>query len=327
MFQPRQPKSPRDYRVVRHTLATGERVEYRYPKKRPNQPDDPESVSALVEAYIGSPEWAAFSHHTRDSYGRYLTTLAEYGRTSFASIRRRDLIEIRDALAASSGHGTANRFIRTVSALYTWAIERQWLDTNPAARIGSLEGGHLRAWTAEEYTHALTVLPEPLRRAFVLARFTGQRRGDLVTMRWAQYDGRLIRLTQQKTRKALAVPVHSELRAELDAWQRPAPTILTTETGLAWSPEYLSIATRDAAKAMGLRGLNVHGLRKLAATSLAEAGCSAHEIMAITGHSTMSMVELYTKSAQQEKLAASAIARLENVTNKSEQMPSEKTRK
>ncbi|NDG85207.1 MAG: hypothetical protein EBX52_09260, partial [Proteobacteria bacterium] len=37
--------------------------------------------------------------------------------------------------------------------------------------------------------------------------------------------------------------------------------------------------TRDL-KALGLPGINVHGLRKLAATRLAEAGCSPHEIAA-----------------------------------------------
>jgi hypothetical protein len=45
---------------------------------------------------------------------------------------------------------------------------------------------------------------------------------------------------------------------------------------------------------------------------LAEAGCSAHEIAAITGHKTLKEVERYTKSAEQARLARQAIARQQN---------------
>jgi len=62
--------------------------------------------------------------------------------------------------------------------------------------------------------------------------------------------------------------------------------------------------------------LNVHGLRKLAAAELADAGCSVHEIASITGHKSLSMVQLYTRSADQERLASAAIVRLsEQKTN------------
>jgi integrase len=64
--------------------------------------------------------------------------------------------------------------------------------------------------------------------------------------------------------------------------------------------------------AIGLpAGLNVHGLRKAAARRLAEAGCSASEIASNTGHQSLSMVQLYTDSADQERLATAAVARLQ----------------
>ena len=54
-----------------------------------------------------------------------------------------------------------------------------------------------------------------------------------------------------------------------------------------------------------------HGLRKAAARRLAEAGCSANEIAAITGHATLAEVSRYTKAAEQKRLAKAAIWRLE----------------
>jgi integrase len=69
----------------------------------------------------------------------------------------------------------------------------------------------------------------------------------------------------------------------------------------------VSHAIRDA----GLpRRRKPHGLRKAAgARRLAEAGCSASEIMAITGHKTLAEVERYTRPAGQEQLARRAIKR------------------
>ena len=48
-------------------------------------------------------------------------------------------------------------------------------------------------------------------------------------------------------------------------------------------------------------------MRKAAARRLAEAGCSASEIAAITGHKTLAEVERYTRAADQERLARQAI--------------------
>src|SRR5215471_12252669 len=66
----------------------------------------------------------------------------------------------------------------------------------------------------------------------------------------------------------------------------------------------------DAIRAAGLPPRCVpHGLRKAASRRLAEAGCSASEIMAITGHKTLAEVERCTRAAEQERLARQAIKR------------------
>jgi hypothetical protein len=42
---------------------------------------------------------------------------------------------------------------------------------------------------------------------------------------------------------------------------------------------------------------------------LAEAGNTTHELMGISGHKTLAMVQLYTDGADRRKLAAQAIAK------------------
>jgi integrase len=48
-------------------------------------------------------------------------------------------------------------------------------------------------------------------------------------------------------------------------------------------------------------------LRKAAARRLAEAGCTMHEIAAITGHASLSEIQRHTRAADQKRLALSAM--------------------
>lgn len=57
-------------------------------------------------------------------------------------------------------------------------------------------------------------------------------------------------------------------------------------------------------------GLSPHGLRKATCRRLAEAGCSAHEIMAISGHQSLAEVTRYTVAASRKDLAARAMLAL-----------------
>jgi integrase len=313
-------KSPH---IVRKWLADGTIKEYRYIRHRQRRARDAAgSIGALIETYKQSPEWAAKAPNTKTGYERYLRWLECARAEPVMGLRRRHMLLLRDALAATDGPAAATKFVRVVSALLTWAVDREWIEVNPLARVRALPGGHWRAWTAAEYDSIVPRLPEPLRRAVMLARYTGQRRGDLCAMRWSQYDGATLRVTQQKTRTPLVIPVAAALRAELDAWRsgpvapHPERRILLTSRGRPWDPGYLSRATGDAVTAIDrkFRSLNIHGLRKLAAASLAECGCSASEIAAVTGHRTLALVQLYTASAEQERLATAAVTRLETAS-------------
>ena len=78
---------------------------------------------------------------------------------------------------------------------------------------------------------------------------------------------------------------------------------------------------REAITAAGLPlECQPHGLRK-AAGRLAEAGCSAREIMAVLGHKTLTEAERYTRDADQARLAEAAMACLERADKPSQSQP------
>jgi integrase len=64
---------------------------------------------------------------------------------------------------------------------------------------------------------------------------------------------------------------------------------------------------RDQCNLARLPQCSAHGLRKAAATRLANAGASTDQIKAVTGHRSLSEVARYTRAADQIRLARQAI--------------------
>ena len=88
-------------------------------------------------------------------------------------------------------------------------------------------------------------------------------------------------------------------------------TILTTRTGRSFHPRVFSRDFLEARQRAGLPAdISFHGLRHTAASKLAELGCTAPEIMSITGHKSLKVVEHYIRQANQIVMAERAIARL-----------------
>jgi len=307
--------SPKGVRVVRKRLADGTVKEYTYERKSVSRRAayQPDSMDALLAAFRNSPEFSAKAPNTKAQYAIYLRPFDKIGAVSVKLVTRKMILGMRDGIAGARGNGAATAFGRIAGVLFAWALDRGWLDFSPATRIKALSGGHLRAWSETDLAHALMVLPSAYSRVALLGAFTGQRRGDLIALRWSAYDGVTLRLRQEKTKAEMVIPVHRDLKPHLDVWKKTTKTltILAAPRGQPWTGEHLSRERARELREAGLPGLGVHGLRKLAAARLAEAGCSAHEIASITGHRTLAMVELYTRSADQQKLARSAMDRLE----------------
>lgn len=299
-------------RVVKKRLADGTVKEYRYEKRKPVNRHAADTIGALTIAYRISPEWRGLAQSTRRYYEVYLKDVEQLQALPVKSITRRHIIDIRNLIADRRGDGASTGFLRAASALFTWAIDNDWLEHSPTHRVKIIPGGALLAWTWGQAEYAMKHLPEAYRRAVVLAVYIGQRRGDLAALQWTSIAGDQIRLTQEKTKTALVIPIHPALGAELAAWRKDAktPFILTSERGKPWSGENLSHMLPKALIKIGLPALGIHGLRKLAAARLAEAGASTNQIAAVTGHKTLAMVQLYTASANQERMASAAIEML-----------------
>jgi integrase len=313
-------RSGRRWRLPGEPLSEGFMAEYRRllaetapalsSPERPTNP--PGSFGALVTDYFAAPEFRAKAANTRKMYRHVLEPLAEiHGHKPVALLERRHIRQWRDARGDTPG--IANMVVKVVRLLLSYAVDAEYRRDDPAQRIKLFKLGEYRAWTDEEcVAFELRWQPGTMqRRAYALAKYTGQRCGDLARMTQAHCKDGSIRVVQQKTGAELWIRQHQDLTAELSDVAHLS--LLTSSKGAAFDPDSLGRWFAEAIDQAGLpEDCVLHGLRKTAARMLAEAGCSVHEIMSVTGHKSLSEVERYTRAAHQKTLASAAILKLEN---------------
>jgi integrase len=279
----------------------------------------PYTLGSVIQKYIAAEDFRSKAHHTRRQYRRILDRLKEIcGRALIADLREEHVREIRSRFLPATF--TADEAVMLLSTLWLFAKEHlaMLLGPNPTTDIRRL---HKQSWAHEPWPdHVIDKFKAEARPkpnaclALLLLLYTGQRAGDVAAMRWTQYDGKGIAVHQQKTGELLWIPCHSKLKDALDSADRKSDFILTTQLGSGYSTGAFCNMIAEATAQIGHKEYSAHGLRNNAANLLAEAGCSIHQIMAITGHKTFKQAMHYTRRAAQKQLAQQAIDKLESVT-------------
>lgn len=238
---------------------------------------------------------------------------AKHGHRSVAGMKRKHVEAILSGMSETPA--AANNLLRRLRMLIKFAIGHELVRVDVTQGIPFYKEGTHHTWTDAELLKFEDHWPLGTRQrtGYALALYTGQRRADVARMTWRDYDPAkgTIWVRQEKTGVELSIPVHPALREALDAWPRSHVAILANEKGLGTSVQGFGNFMGEAISKAGLPARCVlHGLRKAAARRLAEAGCTVHQIMAVTGHKTLEEVARYTEAAMQEPRARDAISRL-----------------
>lgn len=271
----------------------------------------PGSVNALAVLAYGSAEWARLKPTTQTTYRGIIERLrTEFGDFPLRDLRQAHVMAMRDKRAAAPT--AANNLVKVLRWLLDIAVSRQWRTDNPARGVRPLkiESDGFHTWTEEEIAAFEKRWPfgTKERLAFDLLLYTAQRSGDVRRMGRQHIRDGFVSVRQEKTGQPLELPVHPRLRASLEAWPSGHLTFIVTQHGQPYTAKGFGNWFNDAAKAAGVTRGTAHGLRKAAARRLAEAGCTAHQIMAVTGHRTLKEAERYTRAAAQRHLATAAYA-------------------
>lgn len=265
----------------------------------------PMKLLDAITAFKLSNEWRGLSFATKKNYEAGFLISMEFWGDDIEKITRPMMFRFKDRQFDKPGN--CKIALSSLRAVFRFAHNNGWIVGNPAANLSGMpKSSPHKRWTDAEIALFIETAPEHLRMAVLTALYTGQRRGDLVKLRWTDYDGNTIHLIQQKTGKELTITVHPVLRAALDKWGRCGPYLLRNSRNEPWSGPSLHRAVSRHAKAIGLTDRTLHGIRKSTVSKLAELGCTPHQIMSVTGHS-LKEASNYSREADKKILSQQAM--------------------
>lgn len=318
---PDDPGSPEFAKAYSDALSGA----YQAPPKPKPKHVEAGTLAAVIRSYMASTDYLDLRETTKRGYRNRLRILEdEHGHRTLSGMTRQG-IEAKILGPYADRPGQRLAILKNLRVLIRYAIGRGWLKVDPSVGIKRPKNNEIPDWSEADIAQfeARWPLGTRERTAFALHLYTGQRRSDVHRMVWADLEGDAIRVTQQKTGAKLAIALHPALKDALDAAPRVHMAILTTGQGAAFTVAGFSNFMRDAIREAGLPlRCQPHGLRKAAGRRLAEAGCTAHEIMAVLGHKSLAEAERYTRTANQAALARAAVGKLSGQTENKSPKPS-----
>jgi integrase len=248
--------------------------------------------SREVSPHKGNPEF--------DTYR--LVALAKMLRGPVESCDAARLAEWRDERLKQVSPGSVNRELGLIGAVFTRAI-KEWrlpIAVNPVHQIMRPRNPPHRTRRVTDAELAVVVrqlgwdrvsAPETLYQwvAWIacLGLETAMRRGEMLSMTWANVHDRHVHLPKTKNGHARNVPLSSGARALFGLLERGEGQIVPLK------PNTFEQYWIRAVKATGIKDLHMHDLRHEATTRMAPKFRDAMELSRVTGHRTLAALQMY----------------------------------
>jgi integrase len=269
------------------------------------------TVGALVIDYYTSEDWNRLTPDTQ----RNRRVIIERFRVAHGD--KRVVMLNADALermiAKIPKAGSRVNFWKSIKPLIQSAVPRLRKDDPTkdvkTPRLPKTKGWH--SWTDDEIAQFRNRWPLGTQARLVLefALETASRRCEVVRLEPQHVKNGRIRIERAKGSKDVDIPVTPDLQAAIDAMPAVSGTFVHHD-GKPYTAGSLGKAVIRWCDEAGMPAFcRLHGLKKGGMRLLAEAGATGHEIMSVSGHQKLDMVELYTADANRKKLADAAIAK------------------
>lgn len=322
----RLPDDPRSesFQEAYHSALLGQMS----PDRQRKLPPAPGTMAELIVSYMRSDAYRTLRATTKKGYSSRIEALrTDHGHRLVSGMTRERI----EAGILSPYHGRPGAALSLLKMLRILIHHAMSLDDrnplklryDPSAGVKRPKTGEIRAWTDAE-TAAFEKrwpLGSKERTAYSLMLYVGAARADVHRMTWRQIDEVMsgVTYTQSKTGVRIEIDVHDELRRALEYAARDHITVVNTAFGRPFTAAGFSQFMRHAIKAAGLPiDCKPHGLRKTLGRRLAEDGATAHEIMAVLGHTTLAEAERYTREADRRRGGRQAIAKLKTRVSNSQ---------
>lgn len=198
----------------------------------------------------------------------------------------------------------ANKELKMVKRLFQHAVERDWLETNPAKNVKCLPISQKRKYIPPQEDIIRFLIEAGENRFYFLTMIlTLARMREINYLKWEDvYPDHLI----LKTRKARnsdtverRIPISETLEYVLGKIPRKGEYVFCREDGTPFDCRKKLMA--GICKKAGIKRFSFHSLRHFGASKLAEAGAPLTAVQSILGHSRATTTDTYLQSLGTKK--------------------------
>ncbi len=228
-----------------------------------------------------------------------------------------------------NSHNTVTECLKIFAKLLGEIYEScHWLNPmdNPFAKIHFSRRQTERCFLEEDEIERIMALHlkkgSPLwhsRNVFIVECYTGLRIGDILSMRWENYDGRTISLTMHKTSRRISIPLTRKVIQVLETYRdlfctpdkyvfpflRLHDTSFALDKAICSATGIVNSNLKIIARRCGIeKNLSSHTGRHSFATMLVTKGASIYDIKELLGHSDVKITQIYARITDERKVSA-----------------------
>lgn len=236
-----------------------------------------------------------FTHRLGEFHNRYLH-----------SIQTSELEKLHNQTKQTHSPYTANRVLSLIKHMYVIAAKYGYVKgyENPAAGIRKFpEKSRDRFLQSDELKRFFNALDaednEVFKNYVLISLFSGQRRGNILGLRWSQIDlnNGFMYLPDTKNSEPMQVPITGQLRDLLEKINQNAKSdwVLPSSKSKSGHLEDPKRPWRDLLARAGIENLRLHDLRRTMGSYQAITGASTNIIGKSLGHKSTSATLVYAR--------------------------------
>ncbi|MCB1100646.1 MAG: site-specific integrase [Verrucomicrobiae bacterium] len=266
----------------------------------------------------------------RGKISKFVQWLGDGAARPIETITAEDFLKFRRHQQKLEAEATTNHTLKTLRMAFRAARKRGLVADNPLEDIKPLKTTppNRRPITIDEVSKLLTIADLEWRSLILFGFYTGQRLGDLATLKWSQIDLQAgeIRFFTRKTGRAMHCPIPGRLREHiltLDSTGRdvhPRANEIIEREGKSGSlsrqfydmmakvgivPSRKHRKLESPGRTRNMSPVSFHSLRHTATSLLKNAGVSASIVEELIGHDSSEINRIYTHIDQSALLEAS----------------------
>jgi integrase len=273
----------------------------------------------------------------RTSTAKFVAFLGDRADIPFSELTKADIVGYRNFLAKTLSPKSTNHNLKVVRMLFKAAERDEFITQNPAQFVNTVRQrttDDKRPFTLAEIQAVLSVADPEWQSLIRFGFYTGQRLGDLATLRWSNIDSVKgeIRFVTAKTGRRMIIPLSEGLRTHIasltpsdqtDAVIHPRAFAILEAHGNSsmLSRQFGELLASAGLRASGthqstgktrtsrrnLNALSFHSLRRTTTTLLHEAGVAGAVAQALIGHDSAAIHEHYVNVGREALQKAAAV--------------------